>query len=196
MLCWFIFSALFSINITLGMVNVVAYLSLLNLIAQLSIKVISGDWSYDESAGNGPSTWGRVNPSCDGQRQSPINLNWWAATPVFTQPILAIQDIVKRPMSITYANDGHGASVSFDFADGVQPTISGGPLGSDTFILHGMHMHWQSEHTIDSNHHEAELHMVYYNSKYGNIETALQRSDGLAVLAFLYYVSSLVKYIY
>lgn len=145
-------------------------------------------FSYDDNAPNGPRNWGRISPNCDGRRQSPVNFIWLAATPNFTAPRIAIQGIDKRPTSIRYANDGHGVSVSFNFADGVQPRITGGPLWSETFIFHSLHLHWRSEHTINSHSYDAELHLVHYNAKYGSLEVAASQSDGLAVLGFLYHV--------
>ena len=68
------------------------------------------------------------------------------------------------------------------------PSISGGGLNS-TYIFQQLHFHWGtddsrgSEHRIDNRKFAAELHMVHYNSKYGNYPTALLHPDGLAVLA-------------
>ena len=34
-----------------------------------------------------------------------------------------------------------------------------------------------------------ELHLVHWNTKYNNVEEAVDKTDGLAVVAFLYQVS-------
>lgn len=151
-------------------------------------QYLSKAFSYDDNAPNGPRNWGRISSNCDGRRQSPVNFNWFAATPVFHAPKITIQGIDKRPNSIRYANDGHGVTVTFNYADGVQPTISGGPLRSETYVFHSLHIHWRSEHTVNGHFHDAELHLVHYNAKYGSLEQAVSQSDGLAVLGFLYNV--------
>jgi len=54
-----------------------------------------------------------------------------------------------------------------------------------------MHAHWGdtegvgSEHTLDGKQYEAELHIVHYNTKYGNAGEAFDKEDGLAVLGML-----------
>ena len=51
-----------------------------------------------------------------------------------------------------------------------------------------MHAHWGdkagcgSEHRLDGKMFDAELHIVHYNSKYGDPNNALDKPDGLAVL--------------
>ena len=51
-----------------------------------------------------------------------------------------------------------------------------------------MHAHWGdkpgrgSEHTLDGKMFDAELHIVHYNSKYGDPSVAVDKPDGLAVL--------------
>ena len=51
-----------------------------------------------------------------------------------------------------------------------------------------MHAHWGdkpgrgSEHTLDGRMFDGELHIVHYNSKYGDPSVAVDKPDGLAVL--------------
>ena len=51
-----------------------------------------------------------------------------------------------------------------------------------------MHAHWGdkpgkgSEHTLDGKMFDAELHIVHYNTKYGDPSVAVDKPDGLAVL--------------
>lgn len=151
--------------------------------------VILAEWNYDNASPNGPSNWWRENSNCSGRRQSPINLDWFSTQLMLTSPKVTITDIYKRPSSINYRNDGHGTSISFNFPDGVQPRISGGPLGRNSYILHNIHIHWKSEHKVNNHRFDAEMHLVHFNSKYGSLEQALQFSDGVAVLGVLYYAS-------
>ena len=51
-----------------------------------------------------------------------------------------------------------------------------------------MHAHWGdkegcgSEHTLNGQSFDAELHIVHFNSKYGDPNVAVDKPDGLAVL--------------
>ena len=157
------------------------------------LKVNCAHWNYDPNSPDGPNNWGRVSQNCDGRRQSPVNFDWFAATPILTAPRIRIQDIDKRPSSIQYTNNGHGIAVTFSYADGVQPMVTGGPLELDSYIFHSLHLHWDSEHTINGHHFPAETHLVHFNSKYGSLEQAIKQNDGLAVLGFLHHVIFLVK---
>ena len=57
-----------------------------------------------------------------------------------------------------------------------------------------LHWHWGSdstkgsEHTMDGEMYPMEIHLVHWNNKYGDVGTALGKSDGLAVLGFFYEV--------
>merc|ERR1719510_1717629 len=78
------------------------------------------------------------------------------------------------PANIRIVNTG--ATWRMDFSpDG--SNLSGGPLEGDYKILQ-MHAHWGSgagagsEHTMDGVEYDAELHIVHYNSKYGDPSVA------------------------
>ena len=71
------------------------------------------------------------------------------------------------------------------------PHITGGDL-TGRYNFAAVHFHWNrdtakggSEHTINSVHYPAEMHIVHFNSKYRNVEEAARQSDGLAVLGVL-----------
>jgi carbonic anhydrase len=102
---------------------------------------------------------------------------------------VTIEGIDKRPSSLNYLHDGHDFSVTFNFSDENPPKISGGPLGSDSYIIHGFHIHWPSEHAISNKLGHAELHLVHYNSKYANLGAAVAQKDGLAVLGVMFEVN-------
>lgn len=160
----------------------------LDLISDLLI-VFCADYSYDSLAANGPPKWGKINPNCDGSRQSPVDLSLKSGVPVFTSNPFRINDIEKRPQYVKFSNKGYGIVVTFDYADGKQPTITGGPLQSNTYVLDHLHLHFQSEHTVNGITFDAEVHLVHYNSKYSSLQDAMKYPDGLAVLGVLFYVS-------
>ena len=80
-------------------------------------------------------------------------------------------------------NDGQSIRVHYDD----ESEITGANL-EGSYRLAQFHFHWGShagfgsEHSIDSQHAEAELHFVHWATKYGNIAEAMKHDDGLAVL--------------
>ena len=60
------------------------------------------------------------------------------------------------------------------------------------------HWHWGSsdaqgsEHKVEGKSFPMELHLVHWNKKYSSVEEAVNKEDGLAVIAFLYQVLTLV----
>ncbi|GMS91831.1 hypothetical protein PENTCL1PPCAC_14006, partial [Pristionchus entomophagus] len=55
-----------------------------------------------------------------------------------------------------------------------------------TYRLLQFHAHWGgSEHTLDGKRFDAEIHFVYWNTRYFCAQGACKQSDGLAVLAVL-----------
>ncbi|CAH1270571.1 CA2 [Branchiostoma lanceolatum] len=67
------------------------------------------------------------------------------------------------------------------------PKISGGPLYEEYKLLQ-IHAHWGatdrdgSEHTVDGEVFQGEVHLVHMNTKYPSFEQAMTKRDGLAVL--------------
>jgi hypothetical protein len=55
----------------------------------------------------------------------------------------------------------------------LQPTMSGPVLHNELFIVHSVHFHWGSNDLVGSEHQmnwqifPAEIHIVAYNSRYG-----------------------------
>jgi len=96
---------------------------------------------------------------------------------------------VARKGEVT--NNGH----SFKFTlEGTPPQASGGGLPG-SFIFAQAHFHWGnssmrgSEHQIGGRPFPLELHLVHFNSKYGEIGEAVQHPDGLAVIGIFFSVT-------
>ena len=57
------------------------------------------------------------------------------------------------------------------------------------YALEQFHAHWGSneykgsEHLVDGKSYAAELHMVFWNTKYKSFKEAMKKPDGLSVLA-------------
>jgi carbonic anhydrase len=160
-------------------------------IISISIKVLGANWVYreDEVGLYGPSQWGQVNANCVGQRQSPINIVTSSAVPTKRTLPLRTEGVDKVAVTTTYKNDGHGFAAQTVYSDGMQPNVTGGPLGTGKFTFYNFHIHWPSEHTLDGVHTTAELHIVHYNLKYGSLSAALPYPDGLAVVGIFLAVS-------
>lgn len=75
------------------------------------------------------------------------------------------------------------------------PVISGGPL-TGKYEFSQLHFHWGendtigSEDLIDGQSYPMELHMVFYKKQYRTARSAMEKQDGLVVLAFFYKVNT------
>ena len=82
---------------------------------------------------------------------------------------------------------------------GKRPSITGSAAFDDLFLFEKMHFHWGSKNTLGSEHaifgqkFPVELHLVHYNDKYGNFEDAVDRPDGLLVVAVFFQVRQLTN---
>lgn len=139
-------------------------------------------WSYDDSQPGGPSNWSFVSPFCEGHQQSPINFvsGEFCDSPNATK--ISILHINKKPNSIIFGNNGNGITVAFNFTD-PPPKITGGPLGDKEFSFHRFHVHWPSEHTLNSKNFDAELQLVFHNPLFHPFE-AQNNPDGLVIFGF------------
>ncbi|XP_056262032.1 carbonic anhydrase 14 [Pseudoliparis swirei] len=143
-------------------------------------------WSYAGLVGQ--SEWSQYFPDCGGTSQSPVDV---VTTLIKYDPSL----IPLTPLGysqhgnkpFTMYNNGHTAVIELPEWMGV----GGLPW---LFTAVQMHLHWGSggpshggsEHTVNGQSADAELHVVHYNSElYPNMSTAMTQSDGLAVLGIL-----------
>ncbi|XP_062935615.1 carbonic anhydrase 2 [Cynocephalus volans] len=143
---------------------------------------MSHRWGYGEH--NGPEHWHQDFPIAKGERQSPVDIDTKAVK----------HDPSLKPLSVSYEqatsrrviNNGHSFNVEFDDSQD-KAVLKGGPLDG-TYRLVQFHFHWGSadghgsEHTVDKMKYAAELHLVHWNTKYGDFGKAVQQPDGLAVL--------------
>lgn len=149
------------------------------------------EWGYEP--GIGPSTWSIDYPQCDGSSQSPISV--YTASAVLDKNLTAFTfngyDSINN-VSMRMKNNGH--TVQIDLT-GKLMTISGGGV-SDIYRAKQFHFHWGSEdrrgseHDINDNHFPMEMHVVHYSSKYNTFEEAVNQTNGLHVLAFLFEVGA------
>ncbi|XP_076593767.1 carbonic anhydrase 14 isoform X4 [Chaetodon auriga] len=143
-------------------------------------------WTYTGLVGQ--SEWSQYFPDCGGTSQSPVDV-------VSTQTKYDPSLIPLTPLGysqhgntpFTLYNNGHTAVIELPEWMG----LAGLPW---FFTAVQMHLHWGSggpshggsEHTINGQSADAELHVVHYNSElYPNMSTAMTQRDGLAVLGIL-----------
>jgi carbonic anhydrase len=152
------------------------------------VAFAAGEWSY--SGNTGPNNWNRVSGICGQQQQSPINIYEGDVKEVPMAPF-EFRGYTQQPSGdMTMENNGH--TVRVNLAEHHDITLSGGGLPAGTFQAAQLHFHWGndahsgSEHVINSKAYPMELHVVHYNTAYGNLRDAVNKTDGLAVLGFMY----------
>ena len=108
-------------------------------------------WDYSQ---HGPEKWGDLNPeyvlATIGGSQSPIDI---VTEEVITADLPRL-DLETRPAELRVLNNGHTVEV----------IASGGStlrFGKQTFTLKQYHFHAPSEHTIDGEHADVEVHFVH-----------------------------------
>ncbi|KAH8332345.1 hypothetical protein KR074_001457, partial [Drosophila pseudoananassae] len=150
-----------------------------------AIDQAAGEYNYDEQGDDWQGT-------CQtGTAQSPIDLIF-ADAKIVSIPRLRFNyynQTLRAPLVIT--NNGHTANMVIPLTkDGERPYINGGLLPGD-FEVQSVHFHWGSrnskgsEHAINYERYDVEMHIVHKNTKYANMSDATLNPDGLAVLGVM-----------
>ncbi|NXH12362.1 CAH12 anhydrase, partial [Bucco capensis] len=135
----------------------------------------------------GEKAWPKKYPFCGGVFQSPIDFHKDILQ--YDSNLLPLEFIgynVSSTEQFTLTNNGHSVKMY------LSPTMYIRNLPFE-YAASQLHLHWGnrnksegSEHTVGGRHFAAELHIVHYNSeKYPDIAAAVDKADGLAVLAIL-----------
>ncbi|KYM99677.1 Carbonic anhydrase 1 [Cyphomyrmex costatus] len=146
------------------------------------------NFSYDGD--QGPLHWGEEYHSCIGKYQSPINIEEHNVKNVSLSPLRLIG--IDNPYQSYVTNTGH--TVMLKTNESKAATLSGGPL-QDNYVFEQLHFHWGendyegSEDLVNNHSFPMEMHAVFYKEDYKSFNEALNHSDGLAILAYLYEVS-------
>eukprot|EP00116_Pleurobrachia_bachei_P005358 sb/3465620/ len=148
------------------------------------------------------------NPGITMGRQSPIDIN--GDVQPASLPALKIK-FENLPTPLVAKNTG--STLHVECVGKVKGTLTGGPVGEEQYTLQQFHFHWGhnasqgSEHTINGKMYSAELHYVFKNEpirsrylghvtgyqyfliwsvhKYGSMNEAVTKPDGLAVAGVL-----------
>lgn len=148
-------------------------------------------WDYSPTGSYGPAHWGG---DCNtGSSQSPININIDTSS-TQTDLSLGAFTFTNYDQTNKYSivkNNGHTIQVDMSTTD---VTISGGGLVNSDYQLAQFHFHWGttsssgSEHTLNNNPAPLEVHFVHYNKIHADIGAAVNVTNGLAVLGFMFQV--------
>ncbi|XP_054858166.1 carbonic anhydrase 12 isoform X2 [Eublepharis macularius] len=142
-------------------------------------------WSY--LGAEGEKMWAKKYPFCGGLFQSPIDFHDDILQYDSTLLPIELEGYnVSSFEQFILTNNGHSVKMS------LSPTMNVRSL-PNRYSAAQLHLHWGnrnkqegSEHTIGGRHFAAELHIVHYNSdQYLDMNSAADKSDGLAVLAIL-----------
>uniref|UniRef100_A0A8D2LSH9 Carbonic anhydrase n=1 Tax=Varanus komodoensis TaxID=61221 RepID=A0A8D2LSH9_VARKO len=136
---------------------------------------------------DGEKLWPKKYPSCGGVFQSPINFHNDILQYDSTLLPVELEGYDRLPSEqLLLTNNGHSVNMNLSSRMRIRNLPS-------QYSAAQLHLHWGnrnkqegSEHTVGGRHFAAELHIVHYNSdRYLDLKSALDKSDGLAVLAIL-----------
>lgn len=137
-------------------------------------------WGYKDD--NGPAKWHNWFPIATGSRQSPVDIVTGNCTTV--TGLEELSATYSSAEGNTLVNTGASWKLNLE-PEG--SSLTGGPLQDEYKVLQ-LHAHWGqdegegSEHTLDGKSFDGEVHIVHFNTKYGDAATATDKPDGLAVL--------------
>ncbi|RZF48816.1 hypothetical protein LSTR_LSTR003196 [Laodelphax striatellus] len=118
-------------------------------------KMACLNYGYSNSKKNGPKYWKKLFPCCDGENQSPINVETWAATCVYAcEPLKWSNFENNEPQNMIMINTGTTVMLTGCLYWDKQLTISGGPLEERSYTLKEIYFRWGknnegSEHALD-----------------------------------------------
>ncbi|XP_062559926.1 carbonic anhydrase 2-like [Armigeres subalbatus] len=158
-------------------------------LAALAFLLVAINCDVYFTYGPGVEQWSLISKYCDGDRQSPINLNTEQAQPANEGGPLQFVNLKENPSKVRVYNNGHTVVFSLTYPASKGVTIKGGPLDG-TFKFASLHFHWASEHTVDLERFPLEMHMVFYNQEFGSLYKAQFQPNGLAVLGYFFEVRS------
>ncbi|XP_012693911.2 carbonic anhydrase-like [Clupea harengus] len=163
-----------NLSFTLLLVNVVVFVG------------ASEDWCYT-GCENSPSRWGDHYEHCNGNRQSPINIDTKQVINNKNLQDFNLANFTKKDTMKNLTNNGH--TVKCELEPGIE--VSGGGLNDDYSTLQ-FHFHWGeddlehfpgSEHSINGHRYPMEMHIVSLKKGLNPTE-AKANSEGISVLGF------------
>ncbi|XP_062592002.1 nacrein-like protein [Saccostrea cucullata] len=165
-------------------------------------NIYAAHFSYKGGACEGPYDWCRISKcwsTCGSyKRQSPINIDTYRAKQNH-HGYVQIKNFNKKVPAYIY-NNGHSPSfeVKLDYykrGDKIILTNVPGRPKYKEYVFAQLEMHAGqdeyrgSEHSIDDYFYPMEAQLVFYDSKYSNLNHALSYPDSLVVMAVMVEVS-------
>jgi carbonic anhydrase len=131
-----------------------ALAALLVLVSATGLTASEGTWSYEGETG--PAAWGTLDPAfaaCgSGREQSPVDIP--AEAPVRADDVT----YDYQPSALTIVDNGHAIQVDYDEGSSVV-------IGDTPYHLRQFHFHSPSEHTVDGDPADMELHLVHVSDE-------------------------------
>ncbi|KAK3607973.1 hypothetical protein CHS0354_009911 [Potamilus streckersoni] len=146
------------------------------------------DWDYNFCSNVGPRKWGINFPQCNGLHQSPINIV--TSQVEYGKQFKTWYYMPKQStLEVVVKNNGHAPTVKMINLNMPSYRLYEVPYSEgQEYVLAQFHIHFSkqfgegSEHRMDGEGFDGEIHLVHYNSKYSNLAEAMHKSDGLAVI--------------
>lgn len=164
------------------------------LLNQKSVRLLCNEvitralysWGYKKAIV--PKEWHTEFPLCSEKDQSPIDIKTDDVVydPKLKQFDLHELETARDVKMVLGTNLGRSVQVNLM---GQNIRVTGGSLPG-TYFVEQFHFHWGpnnsvgSEHTINGKVFASELHVVLHLDRYQNINDALNKPNGLAVLGF------------
>ncbi|XP_015918786.2 carbonic anhydrase 2-like [Parasteatoda tepidariorum] len=123
-------------------------------------------WSYDPNFPNGPSNWSARYPDCNGQSQSPINIDTSKTSKAKGRQNLRLNGYETPINNVEIENNGH--TIAITPRDGTRRSLD---LDNVNYSLESFHFHWGnlstkgSEHEINGRKYAMEAHFVHRNDQ-------------------------------
>ncbi|MBI5560006.1 MAG: carbonic anhydrase family protein [Deltaproteobacteria bacterium] len=118
-------------------------------------KEHAGHWGYEGEAG--PNRWGELSPEfavcSEGRTQSPIDI-----TTGTEKDLKDLEFKYNKNSSLDIVNNGHTVMVNYE--GGSALVVDG-----DEYGLVQFHFHSPSEHTVNGNYYDMEMHLVHKNKE-------------------------------
>ena len=113
-------------------------------------------WGYEGE--EGPAHWGELSPDfalCStGKEQSPVDI------PALTSLNEESVAFNYRPTAVNILNNGHTIQVNYDEGSSIE-------VDSTKYNLLQFHFHGPSEHTLNGQYYDMEMHLVHQNAAGG-----------------------------
>ena len=155
----------------------------LGLLLAVGACIGANEWSYRDP--DGPSTWYKRYPACNGSRQSPVDLQHEVT--VFEKALSDMKFEFETSVPARLRNDGKTIRIIIDSSNS---KMQGKELDG-TFRSFEGHFHWGStnsqgsEHWLNGESSAMEINILHYNEKYASPSEAMTQNDGLAVVGVL-----------